>query len=100
MSKSIAAFILVPFTALSAYALHDVGVIGILQHMFVNSAGWQIFVDLVIALIITMFWMFRDAKRTGRNPWPYFALALIAGSFGPLLYVVLGHNKTDTSNGR
>jgi hypothetical protein len=44
--------------------------------------------DLVIALTLVMIWLWRDARTGGRNPWPWIGLTLIAGSFGPLLYLL------------
>jgi uncharacterized membrane protein YfcA len=53
----------------------------------------QIFADLVIALSLVMVWMWRDAKNTGRNVWPWIIATLVAGSFGPLLYFITGKQK-------
>jgi hypothetical protein len=33
--------------------------------------------------------MVRDARERGLNPWPFVILTVLAGSFGPLLYLVL-----------
>jgi len=80
---------LVPFTVLSAYAVYDVGFVGVLEHQFSSSGGVQVWVDLAIALIFLMTWMVPHAKRTGRNPWPYVVATLIAGCFGPMSYIAL-----------
>jgi hypothetical protein len=32
--------------------------------------------------------MWHDAKTTGRKVWPWIALTLATGSFGPLIYLV------------
>lgn len=90
LSKPLAVALLVPFTALTVYALADVGFIGVFEHQLASSGGWQVWVDLVIAIVLLLTWLIPDARRTGRNPWPFVVISLIAGSFGPLLYVALG----------
>ena len=55
-------------------------------------ASWasiQIYIDLVIAILIFLVWLHRDAKEAGRNPWPWIIASLIVGSFAPLLYLLL-----------
>ncbi|SEQ28571.1 Protein of unknown function [Solimonas aquatica] len=84
------ALLLADFTALSAYALSQHGYIGIFSHLFENSAGWQALADLSIACTLAMVWMLADARRSGRRAWPYLLLTLTAGSFGPLLYLLIG----------
>jgi hypothetical protein len=37
--------------------------------------------------------MWRDARSTGRNIWPWIIATLVAGSFGPLLYFITGKQK-------
>jgi hypothetical protein len=81
--------VLVDFTALSFYALAELGVMG-----FIESAGAggiasiTIFADLVIALSLVSLWMFQDARERGVSFAPYFVATLLLGSVGPLLYLV------------
>lgn len=82
--------ILMPFTALTIWAVAQVGLIGIFEHLFQSPAGWQVFIDLVIALVLVLSWLIPEAQKAGRNPWPYVIATLLAGSFGPLLYLVFG----------
>ena len=77
------------FGALTAYAALEHGYIGVLEYQAATPAGWQVFVDLAIALAIILAWMVPDARKRGRNPWPYVAVTLVAGSFGPLAYLLL-----------
>lgn len=77
------------FAVLSGLALWHHGYWGIIAPHFQSFGAGQVFADLVIALVLVMVWMVRDAARTGRNPWPYVALTLALGSFGPLFYLLL-----------
>ena len=87
MQKTLAILILIPFTALTVYAVWDVGYFGIFDYQRHSSAGWQVFADLVIALVLVLTWMIPEAKRQGRNVWPWVLVTLVAGAFGPLLYL-------------
>lgn len=86
--RILALCLLIPFSILTAYALIDVGYLGIIGHLLSHSAGWQVFADLVIALVLVLIWLFADAKASGRSPWPWVILTLLLGSFGPLLYLL------------
>lgn len=89
MSRRILAItFLIPFSVLSAYAVFQVGYIGILDYHRYSPAGWQVFADLVIACLLCVSWMIAEAKRNGRNPWPFVVVTLFLGSFGPLLYII------------
>ncbi|TJY59865.1 DUF2834 domain-containing protein [Sinimarinibacterium sp. CAU 1509] len=82
--------VLADFAVLTGYAVMDAGYVGIFEHLLISSAGWQVGADLVIVCSLAMIWMFNDARRTGRNVWPYLLLTLTLGSFGPLLYLFVG----------
>ncbi len=80
--------ILLPFAAYSTYAVYQVGYVGIFTSHF-HTAGFQVLADLVIACLLAMVWMWRDAAASGRNVWPFIVLTLTLGSVGPLLYLLL-----------
>lgn len=82
--------VLLAFGALSARALLDHGYIGIFSFHFTSTAGMQVITDLVIVCALAMIWILVDARRSGRMAWPYLLLTLTAGSFGPLLYLLIG----------
>ncbi len=88
MSRSTLLLILIPFSVLTAIALWQHGYWGILAPHFKTFGAGQVLADLVIALTLVMTWMWRDAKATGRNIWPWFIFTLVMGSFGPLLYLL------------
>lgn len=91
--KLLAIIILIPFTLLTAYAVVEVGYIGIFEYQLHSPAGWQVITDLVIACVLLLTWLIPEARRAGRNPWPWVALTLVAGSFGPLLYLAFGSSE-------
>ncbi len=96
MSKRILAIILlIPFTVLTVYAVTEVGYIGIFDYHRHSPAGWQVITDLVIALVLLLTWLIPEARRSGRNPWPWVLVTLLAGSFGPLLYLVFAPRVAD-----
>lgn len=87
--------LLIPFTVVTLIALREVGYLGIIEYHLPSPAGWQVFFDLVIALVLFCGWMISDAARHGRKVWPYLLITLFAGSFGPLLYLLMGARETD-----
>ena len=80
--------VLLLFGALTAAALMDVGYMGILRPHFESFGAGQVLADLVIACTLACFWMVHDARSRGTNPWPFVVITLVAGSFGPLTYLV------------
>lgn len=94
-TRLLAILILIPFTVLSAYALWDVGYIGIWDYQRHSSAGWQVIVDLIIAMVLILVWLVPDARKAGKNPWPWVVLTFVTGSFGPLLYLIFRKGATE-----
>jgi RsiW-degrading membrane proteinase PrsW (M82 family) len=85
--KLLAIALLIPFTLLTVYAVAEVGYIGLFDYHRHSPAGWQVFTDLVIALLLVLVWLFPDARANDRNPWPWVVMTLFLGSIGPLLYL-------------
>ena len=81
--------VIVAFGVLTTIALFDVGYVGIIKPQFQAWGARQVFADLVIAAGLACFWMVADARERKLNAWPFVALTLVAGSFGPLFYLVL-----------
>jgi drug/metabolite transporter (DMT)-like permease len=85
--RILALILLVPFAALTVWALLNGGIAGILA-FHQSPGGWQVFADLVIALLLLLTFLVPHARQAGRNPWPWVALTLLLGSFGPLSYLL------------
>ncbi len=88
--KTLAIMLLIPFSLLTVYAVWKVGYVGIFDYHRHSPAGWQVFADLVVALVIILSWLVPDARARGRSPWPWVAVTLVLGSIGPLLYLIFG----------
>jgi hypothetical protein len=97
MQKGLIAIVLLLFGALSAVAVWQHGYVGIFANELQSTAGMQVLADLVIALSLFLVWMWGDAKATGRNPWPWLAITLAIGSFGPLLYLLTSSKSEATA---
>lgn len=82
--------ILAAFGAYSSYAMLQVGYFGIWEAGLRDPGSMQVLFDLVISCLLISSWMVVDARAKGRNAWPYVAITLAAGSFGPLLYLLVG----------
>lgn len=97
--RTLALVLLVPFALLTLYALQQVGYVGIFDYHRHSPAGWQVFADLVIALVLVLSWMIPEARKAGRNPWPWVVATVFLGSIGPLLYLALGRGDPAAEGG-
>lgn len=93
MQRVILITVLAAFSTLSAIAIWQHGYWGILEPHFKTFGAAQVLADLVIALSLFLVWMVQDAKAQGRTAWPWIAFTLVAGSFGPLLYLLTQKKK-------
>jgi hypothetical protein len=88
MQRIILTIVLVAFSVVSGIALWNHGFWGIIAPHFKSFGGGQVLFDLVIAVSLTLTWMTKELRASGRNPWPWIAFTLVTGSFGPLLYLL------------
>jgi len=77
------------FSAYTAWVVSHTGFVGFFEQLLASQAGWQVLVDIVIALFLVLSWIRRDARAHARPFWPYAFLTLFLGSIGPLVYLVL-----------
>jgi uncharacterized membrane protein YjjP (DUF1212 family) len=79
----------VPLIVVTGVALIDVGLIGIFRLLLDSTAGWQVFIDLASALILTLMFLQADARRRNIRFWPWILATLMTGSIAPLLYLII-----------
>lgn len=91
--RTLAILLLIPFLALTVYSVAQVGYLGLFEYHLHSPAGWQVFTDLVIALLLVLTWLVPEAKREGRNPWPWVVATLFLGSIAPLAYLAFNKVK-------
>jgi hypothetical protein len=98
MNKALLGALLLAFGGLTGAAVLQHGYVGIFQYQLQSLAGLQVLADLGVALLLVLVWLWRDARQAGRNPWPWVVLTLAAGSFGPLLYLLVGRRQAGHSS--
>ncbi|MEM1349580.1 MAG: hypothetical protein AAGI01_13540 [Myxococcota bacterium] len=89
ISRTIAAFVLVDFIALNAWALATEGAGGLTTWLMTATNNWHYVAvaDLLIALGVCVGFMWAHAHRAERGR-PILELMLTAlGSIGPLVYI-------------
>ena len=98
MKKLALVVVLAVFSALTVAAVMQHGYVGIFEYQFRSLAGLQVLADLGIALLLVLAWLWKDARENARNPYPWVALTLAAGSFGPLLYLLTARRGTSENS--
>ncbi len=82
------ALVLVDFVAFTAWAAMNQSLPDAFAAAFANPWLGQVSIDLCIAVAFGLTLMWRDAKKNGINPVPYFVTSLFLGSIGLLAYGV------------
>ena len=80
---------LIRFVGLTGYALMEVGYVGIFKYHLPSPAGWQVFADLVVSLMLLLTFLVPDARAKGINVWPWVIGTFFLGSISPLVYLAL-----------
>ena len=81
--------VIVGFGALTAVALLEAGYVGLFTAQLESWAGLQVLTDLGLLAILACIWMLNDSRKRGLPAWPFVIVTVLAGSFGPLLYLVM-----------
>ncbi len=76
------------FAGLTAWALYEQGLSGMIAIATGSPMGIAMAVDLTIALTLACAWMWSDARSRGASAVPYLLLTCMTGSVGPLLYLI------------
>lgn len=81
--------LLIAFAALNVYVFAADDLVGLVSYLR-NLGAWGVLatIDLLIALLIGVWWMWQDARAKGVAPIPYVILTLVTGSLGLLVYLV------------
>lgn len=93
MPKTVLSLLLAALSGLTLWAVAQAGLWGLWLNNLSHPAGIQVFADLGIALTLVLAWMWRDAAAHGRRFWPWAVFTLVAGSFGPLLYLLSSRGR-------
>ena len=80
--------VLLAFGGVEAYAVWQVGYLGVFEQALGSVGAVLGFVDLCVALGLVTVWLVQDARDRGISPLPYMIATLMLGSVGPLLYLI------------
>ena len=98
-ARPVAAAVLLAFTAFTLWVTEAYGLGGFFGWVFHNAATTQVFLDLGISLTLAMLAVTADATARRKPSWPFWVLALLTGSIGPLLYWVMNAGSRDSAPG-
>jgi hypothetical protein len=79
---------LVSYNILNAIVISEVG-INIFEPLTHTWQGRMLLADFVIAMVLTITWLWHDGKANNRNVWLWIALTLLTAWTAPLLYLLL-----------
>ncbi|HWM87201.1 MAG TPA: hypothetical protein VNO33_15225 [Kofleriaceae bacterium] len=79
---------LVAFTVYTLAVGAGHGYLGFLTLAWREPWAMQMLLDLLIALVLFLTWVVRDARSRGLPFWPFAAATLLLGSVGALSYMV------------
>ena len=83
------AAVFVAFFAFSAWTVQQEGLAAVLGLVLAHYWTSQIALDLVLSAGFVMAWIYHDAPRVGRNPWPWLAATVVCGSLAWMVYLLL-----------
>lgn len=98
--RTVVAAVTAVFAAYTGWVLARTGFVGFFEQLLATPAGWQVLVDVTIALFLVLSWIRRDAREKGRSFWPYALLTVGLGSIGPLLYLTLRPRRPEAARER
>ena len=81
--------VFVGFSILTAIAIATDGSNGFTNAILYNWLAFQIWLDLVIAMVFWAAWVVADARAHGKNPWAWVVTGFLFGAFVPLLYLIV-----------
>lgn len=80
--------LIVAFGAFTIAAVVEHGIVGFMEETTENMATLQVLIDLSIVAVLALIWMYRDSRSSGTPFTRYAILTIVAGSFGPLGYLL------------
>jgi len=89
LRKTILWVILISFAIYSTWVMWERGYLGIWEAGFINSASFQILLDLAIACFLICCWIHGDARARGISPYPWMIATFATGTLAPLVYLLI-----------
>lgn len=94
--KPLVLLVLLGFSALTLWALAQVGYFGIWRASFSSPGAIQVLADLVVCCGLLIGWLRADARRRGINAWPWVVGILLGGSLAVLTYLLVRDTPNQT----